>query len=60
MTDNRYPMVLYPPAGDMLIVENEQEHEDAMASWEPVEDIPDPEDPEAPVKRGPGRPRKNP
>lgn len=37
-----YPMALYPPKGDMLIVENEQEHLDALASWEekPAEDHP--------------------
>lgn len=65
-----YPMALYPPKGEMLIVNNEQEHADAMASWAPVEVAAEPDaveaddEPEtfdeagAPIKRGPGRPRK--
>jgi hypothetical protein len=65
-----YPMALYPPKGDMLIVENEQQHLDALASWEPaaveavaeaVEADDEPEtfdDAGVPIKRGPGRPRK--
>lgn len=56
MTDNVYPMVLYPPKGDMLIVNDEQEHIAALdAHWEPVID---PENPDEPAKRGPGRPKK--
>lgn len=86
-----YPMALYPPKGEMIIVENEQEHLDALTSWEEPVAIPEPEtdydpvfadlgklirlpeereaielhdEPEtfdetgAPIKRGPGRPRK--
>jgi len=60
-----YPMALYPPKGEMLIVNNEQEHADAVASWEsvvePVEADDEPEtfdEAGAPIKRGPGRPRK--
>jgi hypothetical protein len=34
MTD-KYPMALYPPKGEMLIVENERQHMDAIASWDP-------------------------
>jgi hypothetical protein len=57
-----YPMALYSPKGDMLIVNDEQEHLDTLASWEPVAEADD--EPEtfdeagAPIKRGPGRPRK--
>ena len=29
-----YPMALYPPKGDMLIVQDEKEHFEALASWE--------------------------
>jgi hypothetical protein len=62
-----YPMALYPPKGEMLIVENERQHLDALASWEPVsEPVADEADDEPetfddaglPIKRGPGRPRK--
>jgi hypothetical protein len=44
MTD-KYPMALYPPKGEMLIVNNEQEHADALdAHWEkaPPPDYPPP------------------
>lgn len=78
MTD-KYPMALYPPKGEMLIVNDEREHADAVASWAPVavepvapvapvESVAEPveidDEPEtfdetgAPIKRGPGRPRK--
>jgi hypothetical protein len=67
MTD-KYPMALYPPKREMLIVENEQQHMDVLASWEPVpvEPVTDEADDEpetfddagVPIKRGPGRPRK--
>lgn len=60
-----YPMALYPPNGEMLIVNNEQEHAEALASWEPVvEPVEADDEPETfdeagvPIKRGPGRPRK--
>lgn len=68
MTD-KYPMALYPPKGEMLIVNDEREQADALASWAPVEPIVEPDieaddEPETldeagvPIKRGPGRPRK--
>lgn len=54
-----YPMALYPPKGEMLIVNNEQEHLDALASWEDAEDEPETfDDAGVAIKRGPGRPKK--
>lgn len=36
-----YPMALYPLKGDMIIVNNEQEHLDVLAAWEEVAAKPD-------------------
>jgi len=53
-----YPMAIYSPKGEMLIVENDEERAAAVAQWEFVPEAGDIETPDEVIKRGPGRPKK--
>lgn len=58
-----YPKALYSPNGEMKIAKDEDEHRAIEAQWEsekPSEDDGEGATDGIPVKRGPGRPRKNP
>lgn len=56
-----YPKALYSPTGEMKIARNEEEHRAFEAEWashhSPHVEA---EDNDVSIKRGPGRPRKNP
>lgn len=58
-----YPKALYSPNGEMKIAKDEEEHRAIEAQWEsqtgPNDDGSESDD-GTPVRRGPGRPRKNP
>jgi hypothetical protein len=59
MTVLEYPMAIYSPEGKMFIVQDADERKAVAASWEIEPEAGDVAS-EEPVKRGPGRPRKNP
>ena len=60
MTHQMYPMAVYSPEGQMFIVENDEERAAIVAQWEVAPEAGDAETPEEIVKRGPGRPKRNP
>jgi hypothetical protein len=63
MTFQMYPMAVYSPEGQMFIVEDDEERAALVAQWEVVPELGDEAGPSElgeTVKRGPGRPKKNP